>query len=471
MAINPLQQPIDYTAQMPDISRQFAGFNVALGELGERRRQEQAAQQAEQKAQAAQAEFAKDMEAAIKSGRAEDFARIAIKYPGMQNVIKDTRESLGEERIKNEFDTGARISMLFENDQPELAREQIQTIIEAGRNSGQPVGTYESIAELYDAGNVAGAQAATNFALMMLDPPKMTTFVEAAAKQAEAARDREMFPTIRAKEEAELAKAQSDAERAAIEAEYRARYEEARIAKAGRAGVEAAGPNLHSSKTLDDGTVVNVFKDGTITVTDPTGQEVFGEDRARVIREAQQFGVETTGQRAGGREAAVIGQRQANKAFDQISAINRNLSNLDRAITLIDEGANTGAIESRLPSWKASTVELKNIQNQLGLDVVGSVTFGALSESELALALNTALPTNLNSADLRKWLVSKKEAQTKLSDYLTEQTRFLSVPGRSVGDWLDFKQTQMADQAIPKETEIQGQPSATGVDTTNPLLQ
>lgn len=65
MAINPLQQPIDYTAQMPDISRQFAGLSTALGELGERRRQEQAAQQAEQQAQAAQAEFSRDLEAAI----------------------------------------------------------------------------------------------------------------------------------------------------------------------------------------------------------------------------------------------------------------------------------------------------------------------------------------------------------------------------------------------------------------------
>jgi len=210
MAINPLQPPIDYTAQMPDISRQFAGLSTALGELGERRRQEQAAQQAEQQAQAAQAEFSRDLEAAIQGGRAQDFVRLAAKYPGMKDMIKDARESLGEERIQNEFNTGARISMLFENDQPELAREQIQTIIEAGRNSGQPVGTYESIAQLYDSGNVAGAQAATNFALMMLDPPKMKTFAEAAAERGKEQRAQEQFPTEQAKARAELQKIGAD---------------------------------------------------------------------------------------------------------------------------------------------------------------------------------------------------------------------------------------------------------------------
>lgn len=210
MAINPLQQPIDYTAQMPDISRQFAGLSTALGELGERRRQEQAAQQAEQQAQAAQAEFSRDLEAAIQGGRAQDFVRLAAKYPGMKDMIKDARESLGEERIKNEFDTGARISMLFENDQPELAREQIQTIIEAGRNSGQPVGTYEDIAKLYDAGNVAGAQAATNFALMMADPERMKTYGEAAAKIGEEERAQANFPAKQAKDRAELAKLGAD---------------------------------------------------------------------------------------------------------------------------------------------------------------------------------------------------------------------------------------------------------------------
>jgi hypothetical protein len=126
------------------------------------------------------------------------------------------------------------------------------------------------------------------------------------------------------------------------------------------------------------------------------------------------------------------------KAFANIERINSLIPKLDRAIELVrDEGANVGFIASRLPSWNRSSIELDNIRSQLGLDVVGSVTFGALSEGELALALNTALPTNMDGEGLIQWLERKKVAQQKLRDYLTEQATFLAdEPGRTLGDWI-----------------------------------
>ena len=98
-------------------------------------------------------------------------------------------------------------------------------------------------------------------------------------------------------------------------------------------------------------------------------------------------------------------------------------------------------IARRLPNWNASTVELENLRNQLGLDVVGSVTFGALSESELELALQTALPTNLSENELSDWLRRKRDAQDNLADYLTLQARFLSTPGRTLDQWIDFTES------------------------------
>jgi hypothetical protein len=94
-----------------------------------------------------------------------------------------------------------------------------------------------------------------------------------------------------------------------------------------------------------------------------------------------------------------------------------------------------------LPNWNASTIELENLRNQLGLDVVGSVTFGALSESELELALDTALPTNLGEDALADWLRRKVSAQEKLVDNLTMQAQFLSVPGRTLDQWIEFTQS------------------------------
>ncbi len=42
----------------------------------------------------------------------------------------------------------------------------------------------------------------------------------------------------------------------------------------------------------------------------------------------------------------------------------------------------------------------------------------------------------MDEAQLKDWLTRKKDAQVKLSKYITEQARFLSVPGQTLGQWL-----------------------------------
>jgi len=103
------------------------------------------------------------------------------------------------------------------------------------------------------------------------------------------------------------------------------------------------------------------------------------------------------------------------KGFDNIVKIDKNIRNLGRAITALDDGASTGVIESRFfPSFRKATLQLEALQKELSLDVIGAVTFGALSQGELDLAMEVALPTNLEPADLRQHLVDKKDAQEKL---------------------------------------------------------
>ena len=81
------------------------------------------------------------------------------------------------------------------------------------------------------------------------------------------------------------------------------------------------------------------------------------------------------------------------KGVEEIQKIDVNTRNLGKAIAAIDEGATTGAIVSRFtPTVRAATVKLEQVQKLLGLDVIGAVTFGALSQGELDLALATALP-------------------------------------------------------------------------------
>lgn len=120
---------------------------------------------------------------------------------------------------------------------------------------------------------------------------------------------------------------------------------------------------------------------------------------------------------------------KANKAFEQIDKIQANIGNLKDAIQAVRDGAGTGPLMSRLPSLRASSQRLDNIRNRLGLDVIGSVTFGALSEGEMRLAMETALPTNMEGPELIEFVESKIAAQEKVMKALDEQAAFLSNGG------------------------------------------
>jgi hypothetical protein len=222
---------------------------------------------------------------------------------------------------------------------------------------------------------------------------------------------------------------------------------------------------VQSSKILDSGVVVTVMKDGTSKVLDGAGNELTGDARTDAIRIAEERGIELQGDRSGARRAAVVGVDTALSAFEKVGQIRTNISNLNEAKRLVvEEGANTGVIESLLPSWRASTIELQNVRSSLGLDVVGSVTFGALSAGELNLALNTALPTNLQEEALADWLDRKIDAQQKLSEYLTRQAVYLSDGDKTVGDWLRFEKEY---QEKRERQEAEQRQSGTNYDFTN----
>jgi len=198
-----------------------------------------------------------------------------------------------------------------------------------------------------------------------------------------------------------------------------------------------AGSPVQSAVPYGNGTVLFAHKNGTTTVRDPAGKLVTGEAAAQAIAEGNQFQINYAGQLTGTKAAASLGQKQVGEAFNSINTIRSNMGNLDQVVAAIDDGASTGLIESMVPAWNAATLEIRRLQGALGLDVLKSATFGALSEKELELALSIGLPTNMKPADLRKWALDKKEAQRKLAGYLEEQARYLSIPGTNVAGWLE----------------------------------
>lgn len=168
-------------------------------------------------------------------------------------------------------------------------------------------------------------------------------------------------------------------------------------------------------------------------------------------------------------ESKTVSAKEAAKksaeSFERLEKIRVNIRNIGEAIRLVDEGAETGAVASKLPSVRAASVKLDNLQGRLGLDVIGNTTFGALSESELKFALSTALPTKLQGPELKNWLIKKRDAQQKLADYIEDSAIFLGTPGNTVAEWHKMKREEAGSEqgdVRPPGTAFEGVNPKTG---------
>lgn len=203
----------------------------------------------------------------------------------------------------------------------------------------------------------------------------------------------------------------------------------------------AGGKASAVTKIFDNGTTIQALPNGQTVVKGPDGQTVSGDDRIRILQQARNeelaFGRTLSGEKAAGTAAI----KQSTKKFERLTEIKRSIENISQGIKLLDEGAQTGPVVSKLPSVRASSVALDNIQKSMGLDVIGDTTFGALSKGELDLALSKALPTKLKPVALRQWLVEKRDAQQKLANYLQDAAIFLGTPGNTVAGWIEAQQS------------------------------
>lgn len=210
---------------------------------------------------------------------------------------------------------------------------------------------------------------------------------------------------------------------------------------------------LQSSKILDDGSTVMNFSNGDRVVTDPSGNVVSGADAARTVKDAQKFGADLQGERSRERKLATSGVDLGNEMFAKIEPLRTSIRNIDRAMQALKDGAETGPIAAMLPSTKRATVELDNVRKRMGLDVIGATTFGALSESELNFALDSALPTSLDEEDLIRWLTLQKTAQEQMLRYTESAAQYL-LSGGKIQDFVKEQAIMRKLAEAPEENGV-----------------
>tara|TARA_B110001469_G_scaffold72661_1_gene68987 strand:- start:242 stop:1474 length:1233 start_codon:yes stop_codon:yes gene_type:complete len=132
------------------------------------------------------------------------------------------------------------------------------------------------------------------------------------------------------------------------------------------------------------------------------------------------------------------GLKKGDEVFSQFNIIDQQIQSFQRAGELVSEGAKTGFIQKFLPSTSAATTELRQIANTMGIDIINSATFGALSATELRLALETGFDQNLSGDALVEYIQNKIAAQTKLRNALMPEVQML-LGGSGLKAYADYK--------------------------------
>jgi hypothetical protein len=160
---------------MVDLTPAFTNLGEGLKSLGqgfaEQRKAEEAAK--------LRAQYATDLQAAINNPTQNSWNELIVKYPQQREAFESVRKNYGEEKVKNEFNQGAEISMALENNSPEVAKALVTTVIEAKKNSGEPVGAYQRIFDALETGDIKTAQANVNGYLAFADPDRFEKMVKA----------------------------------------------------------------------------------------------------------------------------------------------------------------------------------------------------------------------------------------------------------------------------------------------------
>ena len=210
-------------------------------------------------------------------------------------------------------------------------------------------------------------------------------------------------------------------------------------------GTQAAFKTDATSESFPNGYSVQQFQDGR-TVHMVPGKDEAGNDTVErfeitpssspedllKVAEARRIAEEDQTRRNVQETRRIDNAEMISKKFagalESLESLNSQLLNLKSAKAALDAGADSGVLRQYLPSFEAATSQLRTAANKLGLDIVGSVTFGALSAGELNLALTTALDLSLPPAQLNKVVDAKVAAIEKAQDELFKAARLMSNP-------------------------------------------
>ena len=126
------------------------------------------------------------------------------------------------------------------------------------------------------------------------------------------------------------------------------------------------------------------------------------------------------------RENWSLSSKRSDEAMARAGNVRGQLDDYRRALQAVNEGADSGIIRGMLPAFDAQTAALRQAASRLGIGVINSATFGALSEKELDLALKTAIDTSLVGDELKASIAASYQATEKLYQALVDEAALMA---------------------------------------------
>jgi hypothetical protein len=116
-------------------------------------------------------------------------------------------------------------------------------------------------------------------------------------------------------------------------------------------------------------------------------------------------------------------------AQDQAQDLMTQVQLFEQALQYVDDGALSGWVNNKMFAMNDRTSLLRGIQNKLGIQIINSATFGALSEREMKMAMATNLDLNLPPAELRLMVLEQIRVRRKLAMEFNDRALMLLTEG------------------------------------------
>lgn len=125
-----------------------------------------------------------------------------------------------------------------------------------------------------------------------------------------------------------------------------------------------------------------------------------------------------------------------NDYFNQLSTARSTRNLYQEALKQLDAGAGTGFLESRLPNLTDAAALLENTRQQIGLGVLTDSKLTPVSNADLQVVMNAAIPFEAGEEAVKQWVKDKIAAYDRLIPVLDKGVRHFEA-GKSMSSWLD----------------------------------